>query len=149
VLRALAGRRGLRRRGSRYLAEQAMIERWLATVERGAREDAALGRELAECGRLIKGYGASNERGKDNLLHIVDHLASAAVLPSPAARVMAIAAARSAARADDAGKALDLSLLQHGVAPRPVKEQAMHWVRQRPGGRAGSAAVRGGTDAAA
>ena len=68
-LRVLASLKGLRRRGSRFAAEQSMIERWLAAVERGARDDAALGRELAECGRLIKGYGATNERGKQNLLH--------------------------------------------------------------------------------
>ncbi|HKX42853.1 MAG TPA: indolepyruvate oxidoreductase subunit beta family protein, partial [Burkholderiaceae bacterium] len=63
ALRGLAALKGLRRRGSRYATEQALIERWLAAVERGAREDAALGRELAECGRLIKGYGATRERG--------------------------------------------------------------------------------------
>ena len=86
ALRGLAALKGLRRRGSRFEAEQSMIERWLAAVERGAREDAWLGRELAECGRLIKGYGATNERGKENLLHVVEHLAGAAPFDTPAAR---------------------------------------------------------------
>ena len=137
ALRMLAACKGLRRHGSRFEAEQSMIERWLAAVEHGARADAALGRELAECGRLIKGYGATFERGKDNLLHVVEHLARAAHFETPAARAAAIAAARRAALADDAGTALDQTLVRHGAAPRPLKEQPMHWVRQRPGGRAG------------
>jgi indolepyruvate ferredoxin oxidoreductase beta subunit len=137
ALRGLAALKALRRRGSRFKAEQSMIERWLAAVERGAREDAALGRELAECGRLIKGYGATNERGKENLLHVIEHLAGAAPFDTPAARTAAIAAARRAALADDAGKALDQALLQHGAPPRLVREQPVLWVRQRPGGRAG------------
>ena len=142
ALRALAALKGLRRRGSRFVAEQALIERWLAAVERGAREDAALGRELAACGRLIKGYGATNERGKDNLLHVVDQLAQAASFETPAARAAALAAARRAALADDAGSALDEALARLGALPRPVRPQTIHWVRRRPGGRAGDAARR-------
>jgi indolepyruvate ferredoxin oxidoreductase beta subunit len=137
ALRGLAACKRLRRRGSRFAVEQSMIERWLAAVEHGAREDAALGRELAECGRLIKGYGATNDRGKDNLLHVVEHLAGAACFDTPAARTAAIAAARRAALADDAGKALDQTLVQHGAPPRPIREQPVLWVRARPGGRAG------------
>jgi hypothetical protein len=43
----------------------------------------ALGHEIALCGRLIKGYGATNERGKDNLLHVLDHLAQGADARQP------------------------------------------------------------------
>jgi indolepyruvate ferredoxin oxidoreductase beta subunit len=136
ALRVLASLKSLRRRGSRFAAEQSMIERWLAAVERGARDDAALGRELAECGRLIKGYGATNERGKQNLLHVIDHLMQPERFATPAERASAIAAARRAALADDAGKALDQALQRHGAPARPVREQPIQWVRQRPGGRA-------------
>ena len=137
ALRALAACKHIRRHGTRFQAEQAMIERWLAAVEHGAQQDAALGRELAACGRLIKGYGATNERGKENLLHVVEHLAQSAHFETHAARTAAIAAARHAALADDAGKALDLTLQRLGAPPRPVREQPVRWVRQRPGGRAG------------
>ena len=147
ALRGLVACKRLRRRGSRFAAEQAMIERWLGAVEQGAREDAVLGRELAECGRLIKGYGATNERGKDNLLHVVEHLARVAHFETPAARAAAINAARHAALADDAGKALDLTLVRHGAPPRPVKEQPVLWVRRRPGGRSGDAAKEAPADA--
>ena len=138
ALRSLAALKGMRRGGSRFAAEQSMIERWLAAVEHGARADAGLGRELAECGRLIKGYGATNERGKHNLLHVIEHLMSPERFATPAERASAIGAARHAALADDAGKALDQALLRHGAPARPLREQPIQWVRQRPGGRAGA-----------
>jgi indolepyruvate ferredoxin oxidoreductase beta subunit len=84
-----------------------------------------LGHEIALCGRLIKGYGATNERGKDNLLYVLDHLAAAA---DPQAAAQGIAAARAAALADDAGKALDATLMAHGAPARPVKAQPIRWM---------------------
>ena len=59
-----------------------------------------------------------------------DHIATAEE------RAAAIAAARSAALADEAGTALDQTLVRFGAPPRAVKEQPIRWVRQRPGGRA-------------
>jgi len=133
-LRLLASLRWLRRRGSRFAEEQTLIERWLAAVVEGTRADWRLGHEIALCGRLIKGYGSTNERGKNNLLHVVDHLAKAPLPdPSPAARATAIAAAREAALADDAGTALDAALVRHGAPPRPVKAQPIRWMKRTPG----------------
>jgi len=134
ALRMLAACRGQRRRGARWAAEQSLIERWLTAVERGAREHPALGWELAACGRLIKGYGATNERGKATLLHVVDHLADA---PGDArARADAIHAARHAALADASGRALDDTLARHGAPPRPATEQPIRFVRRRAHGSA-------------
>jgi indolepyruvate ferredoxin oxidoreductase beta subunit len=132
-LRVLASLRWLRKRGSRFAEEQALIERWLAAVVQGTRTDWRLGHELALCGRLIKGYGSTNERGKRNLLHVIDHLA-VAPLPdgSPAARAAAIAAAREAALADEAGTALDATLVRHGAPPRPVIAQPIRWMKRPP-----------------
>jgi indolepyruvate ferredoxin oxidoreductase beta subunit len=110
-----------------------MIERWLAAVQAAARRSAALGFEVAACGRLIKGYGATNERGKANLLHVIDHLADAAHFPNDAERASAIREARTAALADDSGAALDLALTRRGAARRPVVEQPIRWVKARPG----------------
>jgi indolepyruvate ferredoxin oxidoreductase, beta subunit len=139
LLRLLAAMKGLRRHGSRFAAEQAMIERWLTAIEAGARRDATLGFELACCGRLIKGYGATNERGKANLLHVIDQLATATKFTSDAERGAAIRQARLAALADEAGTALDQALLRHGAAPRPIAAQPIRWVGARPG-RAGARA---------
>ena len=64
---------------------------------------------------------------------MIDHLAIAP-LPdgSPAARATAIAAAREAALADDAGTALDATLVRHGAPPRPVKAQPIRWMKRTP-----------------
>ncbi len=130
ALRFVASLKGQRRRGSRFAVEQALIECWLAALERGLREDAALGVEIADCGRLIKGYGSTNERGKHNLLHVIDHLAEG---ERPAAeRAAAIRAAREAALADEGGLALDRTLAAHGAPPRPLKAQPIRFYRRRP-----------------
>ncbi|MBI5719694.1 MAG: indolepyruvate oxidoreductase subunit beta family protein [Burkholderiales bacterium] len=135
ALRFAAAMKGQRRRGHRFAQEQALIERWLAAVERGAREHAALGLELARCGALIKGYGSTNERGKENLLHIVDHLAFDGVHVAERAaaeRAAAVRAARLAAVADDAGRALDATLVAHGAPARPPREEVVRWFKRRP-----------------
>jgi indolepyruvate ferredoxin oxidoreductase beta subunit len=126
-LRLLASLRWLRRRGQRFAQEQALIERWLDAVVKGAQTNWRLGHEIALCGRLIKGYGSTNERGKNNLLHVIDHLA-------PTARADAIAAVREAALTDEAGTALDAALLRHGAPPRPIKEQPIRWMKRAPNG---------------
>jgi indolepyruvate ferredoxin oxidoreductase, beta subunit len=127
ALRTLASLKPLRARGSRYANEQSMIDKWVAGVLKGTRRDWRLGHEIALCGRLIKGYGATNERGKENLLHVLDHLAHGDDAPASA---NAIEAARSAALADDAGLAFDAALLQHGAPPRPLKEHPVRFVRK-------------------
>ncbi|HSV47813.1 MAG TPA: indolepyruvate oxidoreductase subunit beta family protein [Ramlibacter sp.] len=127
ALRTLASLKWLRVRGNRYATEQRMIGQWLAGVAEGTRRHWALGHEIALCGRLIKGYGSTNERGKENLLHVLEHLAHGADAQQCA---QAIAAARTAALADDAGKALDATLVQHGAPARPVKAQPIRFVRK-------------------
>jgi indolepyruvate ferredoxin oxidoreductase beta subunit len=130
ALRTLASTKWLRPRGSRFVLEQQMIEQWLQGVIQGTQRLWDLGHEIALCGRLIKGYGSTNERGKENLLHVLHHLAHGGV---PAEAAAAVKAARVAALADDAGKALDATLVQHGAPPRPVKAVPVRWVRQPRG----------------
>lgn len=130
ALRTLASMKWLRVRGSRFALEQAMIEKWLQGVLQGTRRDWRLGHEIALCGRLIKGYGSTNERGKENLLHVLDHLAHGGRADEAAD---AVHAAREAALADDAGKALDATLVAHGAPPRPVKAVPIRWVRKPRG----------------
>ncbi len=132
MLRSLAGLRWLRRSGTRYTHEQAMIERWLDAIETAANDDWQCAFELALCGRLIKGYGTTNERGKRNLAHIADQLATGGTFASVSARTTAIREAREAALADEGGKALDRALVEHGAPPRPVVAQPIRWSRPRP-----------------
>ncbi len=130
ALRFVAALKGQRRRGQRFALEQQLIDRWLAAVEQGTHEHWALGHELAACGRLVKGYGSTNERGKEALLHIVEHLA---VLAQPAEqRTQAVRQAREAALADDAGRALDQALVAHGAPPRPPREAVVRWYKRKP-----------------
>ncbi|HSN32351.1 MAG TPA: indolepyruvate oxidoreductase subunit beta family protein, partial [Ideonella sp.] len=133
LLRSLAALRRLRRLGARYQEEQRGIERWLATVAAGCAEDPALGHEIALCGRLIKGYGATNERGKANLGHILEHLVGKTDGTPATERAAAIRRAREAALADEGGKALDAELARSGVPPRPPIAQPIQWLPRRSG----------------
>jgi indolepyruvate ferredoxin oxidoreductase beta subunit len=130
ALRLLARLKWLRPHGSRFVTEQALIDEWLGAVTQQTARHWDSGFEIAQCGRLIKGYGSTNERGKDNLLHVVRHLATAPHFSDDGARAAAIAAARQAALADDAGQALDKTLKQHGAPARPLKAQPIRWVRK-------------------
>jgi indolepyruvate ferredoxin oxidoreductase beta subunit len=132
ALRLLASLRWLRRRGSRFQDEQGLIEKWLAAVRLSLSLDWQVGYEVASCGRLIKGYGTTNERGKENLLHVIDHLApqQALLVGSLEGRAAAIKQVREAALADDAGMAFDRALQQHGAPARPLKEQPIRFMRR-------------------
>ena len=127
ALRTLAAMKALRPHGSRFAFEQRMVQRWVDAIVQGTRRHWLLGHEIARCGRLVKGYGATNERGKENLLHVLEHLAPE---PDAEAAAQAIARAREAALADDAGKALDAALVAHGAPPRPARAQPIRFVRK-------------------
>lgn len=129
ALRLLAAMKVLRPLGSRYAQEQRMIDEWLDAVQVGLQRSPALGLELARCGRLVKGYGSTNERGKYNLLHVVHHLCD---LPDSAKAALAVARAREAALRDEAGQALDVTLRELGAPARPMREQPIRFVRKRP-----------------
>ena len=127
LLRALASMKGLRRHGSRFAQEQAMIEHWLERTERGLRACWSLGHQLALCGRLVKGYGSTNARGKEALMHILDHLVDGGRFSDSEERALAVQQAREAALSDDAGHSLDRTLSQFGAPPRPLKPQPIVW----------------------
>lgn len=130
ALRVLAGLRWLRPKGLRYAEEQAAIGRWLAAVVAALRTDWACGYELALAGRIVKGYGDTNVRGKRNLAHIVEHLAAGAGFETAAARAQAIREAREAALADEGGQRLDAALVRHGAPPRPVAARPVVWMKK-------------------
>ncbi len=128
LLRLLAATRYLRPFSSRYAQEQQLIGEWLSAVTAGAAQDWKLGYELSLCGRLIKGYGDTNDRGRENLLHILRHLLRGNRVATELAD--AVRRAREAALSDEAGAGLDSVLAEFGAPPRPVKAQPIHWVRR-------------------
>jgi indolepyruvate ferredoxin oxidoreductase, beta subunit len=110
LVRSLAWLRPLRPFTYRYGEEQALIERWLALVSDAAKRDPLLAREVADCARLIKGYGETHRRGKANFLAIVDALVENPPTPDPSEQAKAIHRAREAALADPESKALGQAL---------------------------------------
>jgi indolepyruvate ferredoxin oxidoreductase beta subunit len=110
VVRSLAWMRPWRPFSYRYREEQELIERWLALVADAAKRDTALALEVAECARLIKGYGETHRRGKANFLAIIDALVENAPTPDAREQAAAIRKAREAALADPEGRHLGQAL---------------------------------------
>jgi len=121
LVRSLAWLKPWRPMSYRYREEQLLIERWLALVAEAARRDAGLAFEVAECARLIKGYGETHRRGKANFLAIVDALVENPATTDYSEQRKAIRTAREAALADPEGKALGSTLGKPVVWMKPVK----------------------------
>ena len=136
LLRCLAALRPLRRLSSRWREEQALIGRWLTAVTAAAKHHSGLALEIAQCGRLIKGYGETHARGKANFLRILGTLIDGDVVADPAARAKAIRAARESALADPEGRKLEQSLETQGITPLPPKPKPVKFVRQPRAGKA-------------
>ena len=109
VHRPLSARRtaALASRHLRYRIEQARIGDWLARIRESASGGAYdLAVEIAECQRLIKGYGDTHERGlrHSGIMQFVERERSR---PQFAAQVRRL---RSAALADEDGRELDAAM---------------------------------------
>jgi indolepyruvate ferredoxin oxidoreductase beta subunit len=121
MVRSLAWLKPWRPHSYRYREEQQLIGRWLARVREAAARSAPLALEVAECARLIKGYGDTHRRGKANFLAILDALVENPATTDPAEQVRAIRKAREAALADPEGKALGGALGKPVTWLKPVK----------------------------
>jgi indolepyruvate ferredoxin oxidoreductase beta subunit len=104
----LAKLRWLRPHGHRFKQEQAQIESWLSLIAEAARHPGALALEVAECARLIKGYGDTYARGLANYRSIEARVIRPALAGQiPLGRAAdAIASARTAALVDPEGERL-------------------------------------------
>ncbi len=97
-----------RPRSHRYQQEQTAITAWLERITEAAKLSGDLALEVAECARLIKGYGDTHARGVANY-GLIDTRVIAPALAGhiPLARAIdAIASARTAALADPEGESL-------------------------------------------
>jgi indolepyruvate ferredoxin oxidoreductase beta subunit len=104
ILYAVASCRSFRRQSLRFQRETAAIGEWLARVQAAAPRDYGLACEIAECQRLIKGYGDTHARGYANyqaILAVVDR-------SQPDAR--SVREWRDAALADESGGKLRAAL---------------------------------------
>jgi len=120
LVRSLAWMRPMRPYSYRYAEEQELIERWLGMVAEAAKRDAGLAYEIAECARLIKGYGETHRRGKGNFLAIADALIDNPPTADAGEQARQIRKAREAALADPEGKALGTTLGKPVVWMKPV-----------------------------
>jgi indolepyruvate ferredoxin oxidoreductase beta subunit len=108
----LAKLRPLRRFMHRYVEEQAQMEAWLGLIARAAKLSPALATEVAECARLIKGYGSTHKRGSQNFQIIEERV----ILPALKGQIGVqdaidgIASARTAALLDPEGTGLSKCL---------------------------------------
>ena len=105
-----------------------MIERWLGTIGKALARSTELAHELALCGNLVKGYGETSERGRQNLASILDFAQPQLALDT-ATLTLRVRSARLAALADPESRQLAGAL---GLpAPEP-KAQPIRFVRRRP-----------------
>ena len=112
----LARLRRFRPRSYRYQQEQAAIEAWLALIVAAAARSAPLALEIAECARLLKGYGDTLKRGAANygaIEHQVIRPILAGAIPLSCG-IDAVASARVAALADPDGESLAKCLAEIG-----------------------------------
>ena len=123
ALRFMALLKPLRRRSSRFIEEQALIERWLGAIKRlgFAALDAELAQEIVQCARLVRGYGETWRKSRAAFVGILDDLVEneAAVAKGAEALRQAIRQAREAALAYDECK----------PAP-PAKGKPVIWMKQ-------------------
>jgi indolepyruvate ferredoxin oxidoreductase beta subunit len=112
LLYAIAGLRRFRRASLRFALEDARIEAWLAEIARIAARSPALAIEVAQCQRLVKGYGDTHARGWASFTTLMGVVARAGAALAPAT----LAELRDAALADEGGIALNAALVRHALA---------------------------------
>jgi indolepyruvate ferredoxin oxidoreductase beta subunit len=115
----LAKLKRLRRYGHRFAQEQEQIGNWLTLIGDAALLSPALALEVAECARLIKGYGDTHARGTGNFHIIETNIIRPALAGrmSPSRAVDAIASSRTAALLDPEGEGLAKCIAAIGGQP--------------------------------
>jgi len=118
----LAKLRPWRPKSYRYQEEQRAIEAWLALIAAAALVSGDLALEVAECARLIKGYGDTHKRGSANYRLIETRIIAPAVMGRIPLRqgIDAVASARAAALLDPDGDALTRCLAEFEQRPMSI-----------------------------
>ena len=110
----LAAMKPWRRSTLRYRSEDAKIRGWLERIQAIAPADYELALEIAECQRLVKGYGDTYERGFENFNIIMGVIEQLRGTGTAAHHVREL---RNAAMADESGNQLEAALQK--LAARP------------------------------
>jgi indolepyruvate ferredoxin oxidoreductase beta subunit len=112
LLRTVAAMKRWRRTTTRYAAENAAIETWLARIAATAAVHPELAVEVARCQRLVKGYSDTHERGVRNFETVMAAVQKGGTTLAPAT----LRELREAALADEHGHALGATLARHALA---------------------------------
>ena len=99
----LSSLRPLRRKSFRFKEEHVRIQQWLTQLSVTAQQNYALALELAECPRVVKGYGDTHTRGRKSFDALMTSLPKLARVNDPAQSLKKL---REAAIADDTGEKL-------------------------------------------
>lgn len=114
MLSALSSLRAWRRSSSRHAQEMAHMHGWLNQVKDLMQNDHALGLEMIQCRRLVKGYSDTHARGSSKF----DQLQQAAnALKGRADAAQSLASLRAAALSDVKGDTLQRLLQELKVSP--------------------------------
>jgi indolepyruvate ferredoxin oxidoreductase beta subunit len=126
-LYAVAALRPWRRKSLRYKREHLRIREWLAVVREVAAENCALAREVAECPRLIKGYGDTHAGGMRKFDRLMAALPRLRGMDDGARRLKEL---REIALADETGEKLEEAL---GRAPDTAARQLPEGLAEKSG----------------
>lgn len=107
LLYMVSAMRRLRMVSLRHQREHQEIDAWMGLIERYAKSNYALAVEIAECQRLVKGYGDTHARGMRNFKRIIGMLPTLETAHDGPARMRAL---RDAALKDEEGKQLDAAI---------------------------------------
>ncbi|HNQ56454.1 MAG: indolepyruvate oxidoreductase subunit B [Rhodocyclaceae bacterium] len=123
AMRLLATLKPLRRRSARFREEQALIERWLGAIKRlgFAALDAGLALEIAQCARLVRGYGETQRRSREAFVRILDELVENEQSVARGAEALALAIRR----------AREAALVYEECQPAPAaRAKPVIWMKQ-------------------
>ncbi|MEO8525046.1 MAG: indolepyruvate oxidoreductase subunit beta family protein [Caldimonas sp.] len=112
MLYLVAAMKRWRRSTTRYAAENAAIENWLARIASTAALNPELAVEVAQCQRLVKGYSDTHERGVRNFETVMAAVQKAGTALAPAT----LRELREAALADEHGTRLGATLARYALA---------------------------------
>ena len=112
MLYLVAGMKRWRRGTLRFGVENQRIEGWLARIAEAAALNPRLAVEVAQCQRLVKGYGDTHARGWRNFETLMAAVQRAGAALAPAT----LRELRDAALADEHGDQLRALLARHALA---------------------------------
>jgi len=128
MLKILSACKFLRPMSSRYHDEQVLIEKWVDLVVDGTKRSENLGLQIAKCASLIKGYGSTHARSRENFTHIMDHVVNNPQFADAQDCADAIALARATAMKDEGGRVFDQTMVGLGLPERSPRYQPIRWM---------------------